>query len=249
MSAVWLIARHELRRLVVQFWPWALLAAALALLAYLFLLGIDSFLALAPKIAGRSEAPGVTDLIAIPQLRTLGNLLLLLVPLLTMPSLAGERRRHSLVLLLGAGVGELRIVLGKWLGAWLSVLVLIAFALAMPLALAAGTTLDLGRIAAAALGLALAAGALSAIGVYASALSAQPAFAAALALAMNLLLAVADTGARLQGVVDGGINYLALPTHLEPFLRGIVSSIDIVYFALLAGVMLLLAARQLAALR
>ncbi|MBS0438013.1 MAG: ABC transporter permease, partial [Proteobacteria bacterium] len=41
------------------------------------------------------------------------------------------------------------------------------------------------------------------------------------------------------------INYLALPTHLEPFLRGIVASVDVVYFALIVGVALTLAARRL----
>jgi len=78
---------------------------------------------------------------------------------------------------------------------------------------------------------------------------AQPALAAAAALALTGLLAVVDAGARLQGITNSGINYLALPSHLEPFFRGIVASVDIAYFALLAGVALALAARRLDALR
>jgi len=40
-----------------------------------------------------------------------------------------------------------------------------------------------------------------------------------------------------------------LPTHLEPFFRGIVASVDIVYFVLLTAVALALAARRLEVLR
>ena len=82
-----------------------------------------------------------------------------------------------------------------------------------------------------------------------SAWAAQPALAAAAAFAIAALLAVVDAGARLQGVANSGINYLALPTHLEPFFRGIVASVDIGYFVLVAAVALALATRRLDALR
>ena len=79
--------------------------------------------------------------------------------------------------------------------------------------------------------------------------AAQPALAAAAAIAISSLLAVVDAGARLQGISNSGINWLALPTHLEPLFRGIVASVDVVYFALVATVALALATRRLDALR
>lgn len=249
MSATWLIARHELRRFAVQWWAWALAAATLGLLAYYFLMALDAFLALSPKIAAHSDAPGVTDLVAVPILRTLGSLFLLLIPLLGMRAIAGERRTHALALLLGAGVGDAPIVLGKWLAVWAYSLALLALALLLPLSLVQGATLDWGKLAAAVLGLALQAGALAAIAVWASSVTEHPAFAAAIAIAMNLLLTVLDAGARLQGVSNGFINYLALPTHLAPFCRGIVSSVDALYFVLLALLALALATRRVDALR
>ncbi len=127
--------------------------------------------------------------------------------------------------------------------------VLIALVVLMPLVLGFGTALDVGKIAAAALGLGLFAAALTAIGILASAWAAQPALAAAAALAITSLLAAVDAGARLQGISNAGINYLALPTHLEPFFRGLVASVDIVYFLLIVGVALALATRRLDALR
>src|SRR5690606_3289992 len=152
-------------------------------------------------------------------------------------------------LLLASGVGSTRIVLGKYFGALGYVLLLVLLVALMPLALASGTALDFGKYAAGVLGLALFAASLTGIGLLCSAWAAQPALAAAAALALAGLLSVVDAGARLQGIGNAGINYLALPTHLEPFFRGIVASVDIAYFVLLAAVALALAARRLDALR
>jgi ABC-2 type transport system permease protein len=249
LSAAALIARHEWRRLAVQPFAWTLAAIVVALVAWQYLLSLETFLALAPKIGGLREAPGVTDLVAIPLLRSFSNLLMLVVPLVTMRPIAGERRSGSLALLLAGGVGNARIVVGKFFGAFGFVVLLILVVAAMPLALGVGTALDYGRLAAAVLGLVLFASALTAIGVLASAWTPQPALAAAAAFAITSLLAIVDAGARLKGIDNTGINYLALPTHVEPFFRGLVASVDIVYFLLITVVALALAARRLDRLR
>lgn len=249
MSAAGLIARHEGRRLAVQPFAWALAAVVVALMAWQYLLALEAFLQLAPKLGGLKDAPGATDLVVIPLLRSFSNLLILLVPLITMRTIAGERRTQSLALLLASGVGNARIAVGKFLGAYALVLLIVALVLAMPLALEFGTSLDLGRLAAAALGLALFAAALTAIGVLCSAWTAQPALAAATAFAITSLFAIVDAGARMQGIENSGINYLAMPTHVEPFFRGLVASVDIVYFVLIVVVALAFTARRLDRLR
>jgi ABC-2 type transport system permease protein len=241
------IARNELRRLFVQPLAWALLAAVLGVLAYFFLLTLQGFLVLMPKIAGSPAAPGVTDLVALPLLRAVASILLLVVPLLGMRAFAGERQSGALSLLLASGLGHARIVLGKYLGLVAFLALLIVLALAMPLSLEIGTALDLGRVAAAALGLMLLAGTLAALALCASSYAQQPAVAAGLALVLNLLLWMLDAGARYEGVTSNFVNYLALPTHLEPFLHGLVASVDVVYFALVTAIALALATRRLGA--
>ena len=64
-----LIARHEWRRLLVQPFAWTLAAVVLAFMAWQFLLALQAFIDLAPKLGGLKDAPGVTDLVAIPLLR------------------------------------------------------------------------------------------------------------------------------------------------------------------------------------
>jgi len=249
LSVAALIARHEWRRLAVQPFAWILAAVVLALMAWQFLLALEAFLELAPKLGGIKDAPGVTDLVAIPLLRSFSNVLILLVPLITMRTIAGERRAQSLALLLAGGVGNGRIALGKYFGAFGFVIVLIVLVAAMPLSLGLGTSLDYGRLIAALLGLVLFGAALTAIGMLCSAWTAQPALAAAAAFAIVSLLAIVDAGARFKGIENSGINYLALPTHIEPFFRGLVASIDIVYFLLIVVVALAFTTRRLDRLR
>jgi ABC-2 type transport system permease protein len=243
------VARNELRRLFVQPLAWALLAVVLGLLAYFFLLTLQGFLVLMPKIAGNPAAPGVTDLVALPLLRAIASVLLLIVPLLGMRAFAGDRQSGALPLLLVSGLSDARIVLGKYLGLLAFLALLVALALAMPLSLEVATALDLGRLAAAALGLLLFAATLAALALCASAYAQQPVVAAGLALMLDLLLWMLDAGARYEGVTSDFVNYLALPTHLEPFLHGIVATVDIVYFVLLAAVALALTTRRLSASR
>jgi ABC-2 type transport system permease protein len=244
-----IVARNELRRIFLTPLAWVLLAAVIGVLAYFFLLSLGAFLTLMPKIAGMADAPGVTDLVVLPLLRATASLLLLIAPLLGMRAIASDRQNGSLTLLLAAGVGDARIVIGKFLGLFAFVIVLILLSASISLSLDIGTSLDLGRIGAATFGLILFAAALIAIAVAASAATKSAALAASVALVINLLLWMLDAGARYEGVSSTFINYLALPTHLEPFLHGIVATVDVIYFLLIVVVALALASRRVAALR
>lgn len=249
MNTIRLIAGNDIKRQFAQPFAWILLALICALLAWQFLIALDAYLRIAPKLDALPNSQGATDLIAIPLLRSLSGLLMLIVPLATMQSLAGERRAHTLPLLLAAGVGNLRIILGKFLGAFVLVALIVLIAVLMPLTLELGTTLDLGRLAAATLGLLLFAASLTAIGIACSAWTSHPALAAAAALIIGSLLAMIDMGARFQGIDNALINWLSMSTHLEPFFFGLVTSIDIVYFLLITMLALLFAARRLDSLR
>ncbi|HET9034402.1 MAG TPA: ABC transporter permease [Dokdonella sp.] len=249
MSAIRLLAGNDIKRQFAQPFAWILLGLICALLAWQFLIALDAYLRIAPKLGAVANSQGATDLIAIPLLRSLSGLLILIVPLATMQSLAGERRAHTLPLLLAAGIGNLRIVLGKFLGAFMLVALIVLLAVCMPLMLEFGTTLDLGRLVATTLGLLLFGASLTAIGIACSAWTAHPALAAAAALIIGSLLVMLDMGARFQGIDNALINWLSMSTHLEPFFFGLVSSVDIVYFLLVTLLALLLAARRLDSLR
>lgn len=241
------VTRLEWRRLLVRPLAWVLAALTLAWLAWNFTLLLGGFLAGQIQNAARLDGPGFTDLVGVPLLGQLAQLAFLVVPLLTMSVIAGERRNGTLPLLFAAGVPASRIVLGKYLAVLGWLLLWLLLTLAMPLALAHATHIDWGKLAAATLGLTLMLASLAALGVACSTFASHPAIAAAAALILALALWSVNLGAQMAGINGGAVNWLAMSTHLQPLLRGLVSSTDIVWFVLLIVLALALATRRLSA--
>jgi ABC-2 type transport system permease protein len=251
------VTRLELRRLFVRPLGWIIAALALAELGWRFALLLQIFLLNQVRLAALPDGPGYTDLVAVrmdssfitgsPLPFGVIELALLLVPLLTMSTLAGERSAGTLPLLFASGLSSTQILLGKYLAVliWLALWLLLA--LAIPVSLAHGVTLDWGKLAAATLGTFLALAVLGAIGVACSAFASHPAVAAVAALMVGLALNCINLGAQLAGVNNGFLNWLAMSTHQETLLRGLVSSADIVWFLLTIIVALALGTQRLAA--
>jgi ABC-2 type transport system permease protein len=245
VAGTFAVARLEWRRMLVRPLAWVLAALTLAWLAWNFTLLLGGFLAGQVQRAASPDGPGFTDLVAVPLLGQLAQLSFLVVPLLGMSVIAGERRNGTLPLLFAAGLPASRIVLGKYLALLGWLLSWLALTLAMPLALAHATDLDGGKLAAATLGLALMLAALAALGVACSAFASHPAIAAAAALILALALWSVNVGAQMAGINGGVLNWLAMSTHEQPLLRGLVSTADLAWFALLIVVTLALASRRL----
>jgi ABC-2 type transport system permease protein len=241
------VTRLELRRLFVRPLAWVLAALTLAWLAWNYTLLLGSFLGQQVQLAAQPDGPGFTDLVAVPLLADLTMTAFVVIPLLTMSVLAGEKRSGTLALLFATGTPISRIVLGKylavlvWLACWLLLVLL------MPLTLSHHLTLDWGKLAAATLGVSLALAALAALGVGCSAFTPHPAIAAAVALILTFALWWINAGAQMAGINGGAINWVAMSSHLQPMLRGLVSSTDVIWFVLLALGTLMLAIRRVAA--
>jgi ABC-2 type transport system permease protein len=249
------VMRLELRRLFVRPLGWILAALTLVELAWRYVLLLGNFLGTQIRLAALPSGPGFTDMVSVPLLSSLltGGMLpfgltelaLLIVPLLAMSTLAGERSNGTLSLLFGAGLSGWSIVYGKYLALLVWLLLWLLLILAMPLSLAHATTFDWGKLAAATLGVALLLAALAAIGVACSAFTAHPAIAATASILLVLGLFIVQLGAQAVGIDNGVINWLALPSHLEPLLRGLVSTTDVLWFVLVVVLALALATRRL----
>ncbi len=243
------VTHSELRRLRVRPFAWTLGAVTLAWLGWRFVLLLGQFLAVQVRLAALTDGPGYTDLVTVPLLAQLTQLALLVVPLMTMHLIAGERRNGTLRLLIAAGVSPTRIVLGKYLAVMAWLVLWLALTVLMPLSLAHVAAPDWGKLAAATLAELLALGALAAVGVACSSFASHPALAAAAALVITLGLWAVNLGATAHGVVGGMANWLAMPTHLKPMWQGLVSTADVAWFLILAVLALSLAIRRLAAER
>ncbi len=173
-------------------------------------------------------------------------LYLILVPAVAMRLWAEERRTGTLELLLTLPVTTAQAILGKFLAAWL--FVLLALALTFPLV---WTAFYLGRpdpgpIVTGYLGSALLAGAYLAVGALTSALTRNQVISFILAAVIGLFLLLAGyppvtdalyavAPAWLVEVIAG----FSFSAHYEQLQRGVVDLRDVLYFASVTGFMLL----------
>lgn len=238
---VWLLARREFAGLFATPFAWLVLAGFQFVTAWIFLGQLDGYLQLQPRLGAMPSGPGVTDLVVAPLLGSAAGILLFVTPLVTMQAISGERQRGSLELLLAAPLARYEIVIGKYLGLLLFAGLLLALLAAMPLSLLAGGPLDGGKLAAGLLGLLLLTAASVAVGLLASTLTRSPAVAAFGGFGVLLLLWLIDSG----GATGGLLGELSLARHLQPFLTGLVTGVDVAYFLLLTALSLALAAYRL----
>ncbi len=233
--------RIEWRRLWVRPFAWIMAAVVIAVMAWELVLMLGPFLARQAQLTASGANIGYTDLVLLPWLALFVVALLLMAPLLTMTMLAGERRGGTLGLWFAGGLSPVRIVLGKYLAAlgWLLLVLLALVAMILVVSLAGSP--DWGKLAAALLGLVLLAALLTAIGLACSAFASHPALAAASALVISLLLMLVDHASLHAGVLADAAHWLALPTHLQPMGRGLVSSADVAWFIILTVLALTLA--------
>ena len=243
MSAL-TVAYIDLKRLAVRPFAWTLAGITLAMMAWQFLLGLSAFMHAQPTMPGPATGPGFTDSVVAPYLLNYIQLCLVIVPLVTMQALAGERGAQRLALLSASGASGAHIVLGKFIARLAFLWLLLILVATLPLVLAHTTHPDWGQFGAALVASALCMAALTAIGIAASAFTPEPALAATAALLIGEALALIDAGVRITGGEGGWLGYLALHTHLAPAMRGLVRSEDLVYFLLIIGLALALAIRR-----
>lgn len=242
---IFTLAARELRSMFLSPMAWVVLAVITGLCAYFFLLYIDIYLQLQPRLAAAPNAPGVTDVIVVPLFSTAATVLLLVTPLLTMRLISEERRNQTLSLLMSAPVSMSEIILGKFLGVFSFVTLMLTLIAIMPLSLFAGGGIDLGLWASGLLGLALLMASFCSIGLYISTLTTQPTVAAVATFGILLLLWVLNMAGSTGSEGAGVLSYLSLLSHYQPLLKGIFSSTDVVYYLLLIVGCLTLSVRRL----
>lgn len=244
------IAARELRSLFLSPLSWAVLAITQAFVAYAFLVKLELFLQLKPHLPGLPGAPGLTAIVVAPALKAAGMVMLLAAPLVTMRLVSEERRSGSLTLLLSAPISMAEIVAGKFLGVMGFFAITVAMLLLTPLSLLAGGTLDFGLLAAGALGLLLLMASFAAIGLFMSTLTSHPAVAAI--STFGVLLALWNMDWAGTGAAEGVrplFTYIAVTSHFNALLQGVVDSADLVYSLLVVVAFLALAVRRMDAMR
>ena len=245
---IFTIAGKEIKALFLSPMAWAILAVVQAIVAYFFLIYLDSFVTLQPQLATIPNAPGVTSMVVAPLYATVATVLLLVTPLLTMRLISEERRNKTLSLLMSAPVSVSEIILGKFIGIISFLLLMLLLITLMPLSLLGSGELDFGLLISGIMGTVLVICSFAAAGLYISTLTSQPTVAAVGTFGILLMLWIVDIAGNTGGD-NGVLSYLSILNHNQALLRGIFSSADVIYYLLFITTFLVLSIRRLDAER
>jgi ABC-2 type transport system permease protein len=236
------LAAKELRSLFSSPLAWIVAALLQVILAWVFLMRLDSFLELQPRLAQLANAPGASEVVTAPLFSAAAVILMMATPIFGMRLIAEERRNRTMPLLMSAPISMTQIVLGKFAGLCAFLMLPVGMVSAMGAALAVGGDIDLGLLACNALGLVLLLATFAAVVLFASSLTSQPIIAAMLGLGILLASWLASLA---NPDSAGAVQLLSVTRRFETFNAGLVDSADLAWHAIVIALFLLLTIRRL----
>src|SRR2546426_9519974 len=175
-------------------------------------------------------------------LSTMSVILLFVMPMLTMGLFSEEKRRGTIELLLTAPMTDLQVVLGKFFAGVAFFLILLLTTWIPTGILYLYSSPASGPILTAYLGLLLYGFALIAIGLFISTLTENQIIAAVLSFGTIMVLWLVDVVASNVESTSGKevLSYLSILSHLDDFMKGILSTSHITFYLslILAGLFL-----------
>jgi len=184
-------------------------------------------------------------------LSTMSVILLFVMPMLTMRLFSEEKKRGTIELLLTAPLTDLQVVLGKFFAGVTFFLILLLTTWIPTAMLYLYSTPASGPIFTAYLGLLLYGLALIAIGLFISTLTENQIIAAVLSFGTIMVLWLVDVLANNADSTSGKavLTYLSILSHLDDFMKGVLSTSHIIFYMSLMLVALFLTYRSIDSLR
>lgn len=158
--------------------------------------------------------------------------LFLLVPAISMKTLADENRTGTIELLLTRPVSEWQIVVGKFLSVVAIVAIALAFTLPFYITIANIGPSDHAAIITGYVGLVLMSAVYAAIGTMASSFTGNQIIAFLVSLTLGLFFHIVSmvVAQEATGMVGAVFQYLSMQSHFQSISRGVIDSRDLVYF-------------------
>jgi ABC-2 type transport system permease protein len=213
---------------------YAVLGMFLLLCGYFFSRSVAYFSYLSVQAgydASMQAHVNINDLILLPLFSNITLMLIFLIPLLTMRAFAEEKKQGTLELLLSYPISDTGIVLAKNGACFFVVLTGVLATTGYPVLLFFLGHLDSGPIFTGYLGLVFLAGSLVSVGTLFSVFTENQTVAAVSAFGIILLLWslawFADFVPGLLGVI---LTELSIQSHFQSFVKGQISSRDMIYF-------------------
>ena len=233
MKNILLICQKELKSYFASPIAYAVMAIFGLIFGWVFFNASRDFIRFSfqSQMMGGGGATNVNDQIVRPLLGFAGTIALFLIPMITMRLFAEEKRSGTIELLLTSPVTDTQIILGKWLGAVLLYLCVLAMSMINIAMLFAWGKPDLKPVLVAYLGLALQGGCLLAIGTFISTTTKNQIVAGGVTFFTCLLLWLLSWFTAYDSTVPAQVvNYLSIVTHFENFGKGVLDLKDVVFY-------------------
>lgn len=219
MHAIWIIAKRELDSFFDSLIAYIMLVLFLGFSGFFtWLLGADIFL------VGQASLESFFNVAYWT--------LFFFIPAITMRLLAEEKKTGTLELLLTKAVSDRQVVLGKFLSAFLLVLLALLFTIPYVVTIANIGDIDAGQVLCGYLGMLLMSAMYISIGLYTSSITSNQvvAFLAALFIGLFFHILFGILAQQFTGWTGQLLEGLSLTSHLESISRGVVDSRDLIYF-------------------
>lgn len=146
--------------------------------------------------------------------------------------LAEEKKTGTLELLLTKAVTDRQVVLGKFLAAFLLVLLALAFTFPYVITISRIGDMDAGQVLCGYLGLVLMSAMYISVGLFASSITSNQvvAFLTALFIGLFFHILFGIIAQQFSGWLSQVFETLSLTNHLESISRGVVDTRDLIYF-------------------
>jgi ABC-2 type transport system permease protein len=202
------------------------------------------------QMMGQQQSMNVNEQIIRPLLGFASTIALFLIPMITMRTFAEEKKTGTIELLMTSPVRDIEIIIGKWLGAMLLYLCVLAMSMLNVAMLFAWGKPDLKPVLIAYLGLILQGGCLLAIGVFISTTTRNQIIAGGVTFFTCLLLWLLSWFTAFDSTATAKvINYLSIVTHFENFSKGVLDLKDVVFYCSMIFFSLFITSRAMESLR
>lgn len=245
MSAILTIAKKDFKNLI--FSPMFCFIAALCsmLWSFTYMRNILLFVESTNAMFGPGQDLNLQMTVFLNHFSQINLLFVFIVPALTMRLLAEEKKMRTFDLLLTAPISATDIALGKFLGAFGAIMILVFLSFLYPISTRLVADFPLGPLWSAYLGVILVAAAYVAIGVFSSSLTESVVLSVVMGLIFNLALWFMSQGAQNSTgyIMSGVLEQLSVGDHFMSFIKGSIRLKSIAFFATCIGLFVFLTQR------
>jgi ABC-2 type transport system permease protein len=252
MSQIWMICRKELNSYFASPIAYLLMAFFALIFGFGTYTATRDFVRFAfqAQLQGGGANMNINEQIITPLLSFASTITLFLIPMITMRLVAEEKKTGTIELLLTSPVTDNQIILGKWLGAMLLYVCILAMSMINLALLFAWGKPDIKPVLVAYLGLLLQGGCLLAIGEFISTLTRNQIIAGGVTFFVCLLLWLLNWATSFDTTGwSAVINYLSIVTHFDNFSKGVIETKDLIFYLSMIFFPLFLTSRSMESLR